>query len=411
MSVQREPRRLKFDVRRHDEDGLTLIEMMVALLLIGVILAALGGSLIRSLRVVASNQREVRATALHNEVIERFQGMDWDAVGLAVDGNGDHPWDDGVGTCANGRPTGEAGNKVDDCLEGLPGGPYEVVTSNDPDLVPDETEQRGEGDVTYTIETHVVFVDRDEDGTNDTKRIVTYISWPDVDGGTRVTDVSAERAPPGKAIGFVDESEDTDGDGWGDDDDNCPLVPNSDQKDTGDADGPGDACDRDGDNVPDSEDNCPGTYNPGQEDDDDDGTGNACEGTSLDPVNINSITIWKRDSSGTFVLSGQFCVDTNDALSVDHRITTEVANMGSDGSVWNTYQKWTTTNKSANPDVTVGVDAFYRDGTFDLSFYDAIVDVNTGVFRPGKSVEVTARATRSDGVEDTDAINVPVSRC
>lgn len=57
---------------------------------------------------------------------------------------------------------------------------------------------------------------------------------------------------------------DSDGDGLCDSEDNCPLVPNSDQSDL-DEDGVGDVCD-----------NCPFVYNPGQEDDGELGVGNAC---------------------------------------------------------------------------------------------------------------------------------------
>lgn len=417
MRSQRKARRLSLGMHHRAEEGLTLIELIMAVLIIGVILAALGGSLIRSLRVVASNQREVRATALHTEVIERFQGISWDAVGLELvdtdgDGDGDtHPWDTGAGPCANGETPGTAGDGIDDCL-GVQVVP--IAPGTDPKLVPNATEVRGEGDVDYTVRTHVVFVDRDGDGTEDTKRIVTYITWEDVDGGERTTDVSAERAPPGKALGFVEEGNDTDGDGWADDEDNCPFVANSDQSDEVNPGGPGSACDRDEDNVADNEDNCPDAPNADQTDTDGDGLGDECDDdvTTPAPLNINAITIWKRNTSGEFELTGKFCTDVNDALSADHRITTEVANMRSSGNVEDTYEKWTATNDTGTPDVTVTVDAAFRTGgTYTQSFYDAIVEVNTGQFRNGKSVEVTSTATRSDGAQDTEAISVPVKRC
>lgn len=425
MKKKGKTRRLLLDARPRDEDGLTLIELMMAILLIGIILAALGGSIITSLRAAASNQREVRATALHNEVIERFQGMDWDAVGLALEG-GEHPWDDGVGTCANGAdPSGKGGDKKDDCLQDQDPDAV-VVTSNDPDLAPEETEERGEGDVTYTIETHVVFVDRDGDSTPDTKRIVTYISWPDVDGSIRVTDVSAERAPPGKAIGFVNESDDTDGDGWSDDEDNCPFVANADQTNSDDSEpvvgsDPGDACDADGDNVADTVDNCPEVPNADQADSDGDGQGDACDdGGEPDQVIINDVTVWKRNGSGTFELANKFCVDENLALSADHRITTEVANMSSYGFVDDRYEKWTSSNETSTPDVVVQVPAAFRSGgTYSQAFYDAIIEINDGEFRPGENTTVTSVATRSDYVNDTDTpyatetatLTVPIEKC
>lgn len=76
-----------------------------------------------------------------------------------------------------------------------------------------------------------------------------------------------------------DNDQDQDGDGHQDSRDNCPTVPNSAQQDS-DRDGQGDDCDEDDDNdgVPDSRDNCRVVPNPGQEDSDRDGVGDACQG-------------------------------------------------------------------------------------------------------------------------------------
>jgi hypothetical protein len=68
-------------------------------------------------------------------------------------------------------------------------------------------------------------------------------------------------------------TEDRDGDGVRDCEDNCPTVPNPDQLDA-DLDGYGDACD-----------NCPTVLNPDQLDTDGDGTGDVCEcGTAVHSV-------------------------------------------------------------------------------------------------------------------------------
>lgn len=78
---------------------------------------------------------------------------------------------------------------------------------------------------------------------------------------------------------------DTDGDGVGDSCDNCPDTGNPDQADA-DGDGIGDVCeivapDRDGDGVEDALDNCPDNANPDQSDVDGDGIGDACDNCAV----------------------------------------------------------------------------------------------------------------------------------
>lgn len=65
---------------RSGDGGFTLVEMLVALLLIGIIFAGAAGALINLSRASVSSERRVQATALITEVHERFQAMSWEAA-------------------------------------------------------------------------------------------------------------------------------------------------------------------------------------------------------------------------------------------------------------------------------------------------------------------------------------------
>jgi hypothetical protein len=72
---------------------------------------------------------------------------------------------------------------------------------------------------------------------------------------------------------------DADANGVGDSVDNCPSIPNFDQRNNDGIGEGGDACDEDDDNDNwiDVNDNCPLIANPNQGDEDGDGTGNVCD--------------------------------------------------------------------------------------------------------------------------------------
>lgn len=120
--------------------------------------------------------------------------------------------------------------------------------------------------------------DTDEDGIVDEEDNCPLVSNPD------------QKDSDEDGIGDVCE-EDTDGDGIIDELDNCPLISNPDQEDA-DEDGIGDVCeeDADGDGVVDDLDNCPEISNPDQLDSDGDGFGDACDPTTVlqDQQNIQS---------------------------------------------------------------------------------------------------------------------------
>lgn len=115
-------------------------------------------------------------------------------------------------------------------------------------------------------------------------------------------------------------SEDTDGDGVSDFEDNCLVDYNPDQADA-DIDSVGDVCDNcptdfnpsqsdlDSDDIGDVCDNCPGVYNPDQADSDGDGIGDSCDTgpnmalVSIDSINAEAVEI--TQAGDTVIVSGQ----------------------------------------------------------------------------------------------------------
>ena len=157
----------------------------------------------------------------------------------------------------------------------------------------------------------------DPDGASDTVDFIVQIVNVDEDGDgfDDNNDNCPDVANPDQAdadndgIGDACDTPDPDGDGDGvaDGDDNCPEIANPDQADA-DGDGIGDACDiadEDGDGIADGDDNCPNVANADQADTDGDGIGDACETPPPD-----------RDADGT-IDDDDNCPDVANADQAD----------------------------------------------------------------------------------------------
>ena len=72
-----------------DEAGLTLAEMLVAMVIIGVLFAGAAAALINLSAVSVNNERRVQATAMMTEIHERFQSLPWGEAVLYEEEIGD----------------------------------------------------------------------------------------------------------------------------------------------------------------------------------------------------------------------------------------------------------------------------------------------------------------------------------
>lgn len=70
---------------QHGQAGVTLVEMMVAILVLGVVLAALASSLISFSAMSLTNERRVQATAFLTRLHEQLQSIPWDQAAIYED--------------------------------------------------------------------------------------------------------------------------------------------------------------------------------------------------------------------------------------------------------------------------------------------------------------------------------------
>ncbi len=317
---------------------MTLIEMMAAILILGVLLAALAQAMQGSLRSIAKSAQDARATSLQIEYVERLLGLDWNHLELFEDEVGGAPesYKDRLA---------DSNESFDDDGDGSGDHPLALNTATrngTPQPEPVVTVERE--NVDYQIETYVMLVERDGQSADlETKRVVVFVTWPSATGDSdRTIRLEAERSPPGEALGFPPE------------------------EDTG-ASIPGGECfpqDADGNCDPDA------------------------------PV-ITDIQV--RDKKGNDV--GTFCVNASDTLSDDRIIRVTVDGLpDSSGDMYVRYEFWSDSNESSDPDNNVTKIASYDAGA-GPQFYELTLKKGTGVFRDPHSITVEAQA--SNEVEDT----------
>ena len=149
--------------RFDDEHGFTLVEMMVAVMLLGIILAAMASVIITSLTAVQRDEYRVRATQLGQEELERLRALEWDCVAF-------DPGDSDYIATYNGNET------VD----------LDPAACSDPSIAPDPSPTVITVDgIDYTVVPHVYWIDDPEDdpatgsdpAPHDFKEFHVAVSW------------------------------------------------------------------------------------------------------------------------------------------------------------------------------------------------------------------------------------------
>jgi prepilin-type N-terminal cleavage/methylation domain-containing protein len=145
------------------DGGMTLVEVLAGLFILGVVLTAMVGSSVGSLGANRASEQRVHAVQLANEAVEELHALAWERVGLRV---GDTP-----GATFEGRP---------------------VVTVADNAAVPQYQRTVTRSGVTYQVRTIVVRVATAPNGA-ELRGLIVDVSW---DAGQRSVRGETRRASP-----------------------------------------------------------------------------------------------------------------------------------------------------------------------------------------------------------------------
>lgn len=183
-------------VPHRDEAGMTLVEVMVAMLILTVVFSALASVLTTALHSLHGNENRVKANAVANELLEQLHQIDWADVGFS---NSDHGYRDAA-NIDTGEPCSDL--TVEACEA-------TVTFEDNGDPVPDDprplplrdgaggagTELIERDGTAYEVRTDITWVDDPSAaGAQDYKRFRITVRWSDL-GVARSVTHSATRAP------------------------------------------------------------------------------------------------------------------------------------------------------------------------------------------------------------------------
>jgi prepilin-type N-terminal cleavage/methylation domain-containing protein len=198
------------------ERALTLVEMLVSLVILGIVLAATAASLITFTQTARANERQAQATATLSQFHELFQGVTWDVLGtlpsdlegldapnrlgnaLSIDDDDLTEWkklEDDDDPAPGTDPltfTGDDGVEREIVLTGDPSG---AIPAYQEGFVANDGRE-------YDIYQIVTWVDTTGDGNPDLKRLTAIARW-DVAGRPYEQRLVSDRAPSVQESGDV----------------------------------------------------------------------------------------------------------------------------------------------------------------------------------------------------------------
>lgn len=170
------------------DEGFSLVELMVSMVLMGVVFSALAGTLVTSLRSLNHTERETVATATVLEVIEEAASLPWE-LAVVYAGDAAASGDDGE----RWRSRLDAGGTYEGRVLITEPGP---ATPADRDVrVPLPFRNITRGADTYALDLYPTWVDLTGDGVDDAKRFTVVASWTDRFGTSRELVTVSDRAP------------------------------------------------------------------------------------------------------------------------------------------------------------------------------------------------------------------------
>lgn len=173
--------RIRRDAAGTPEGGFTLVEMVVAITILGVIFMAVAGVLESGLRSLAAAKARARGNEIATQGIEDLQRFSFNNLGLCTEPTGTAPagLETPVMLGCNGTYTEE-----DPCHPSTAG------------TVPKWSYDCTQNNITYSVKRYVAWTD----ALQTTKRLAVYVEWIDLAGRHQVSQQSSLRAPDQSAI-------------------------------------------------------------------------------------------------------------------------------------------------------------------------------------------------------------------